>query len=75
MFLDFGAIINAILVVVGIVWCREMFSRWRRDLAEFRAPKDPTDRQVLVFLWIVTAVIVVLLVNFAVGLLRNVGLV
>ena len=75
MFLDFGAIINAILVVVGIVWCREMFGRWRRDLAEFRAPSDPTDRQVLVFLLGITAVIVVLLVNFAFGLLRNIGLV
>lgn len=75
MLLDFGVVINAILVVVGIVWCREMFGRWRRDLAEIRAPKDPTDRQVLVFLWALTAVIVVLLVNFAFGLLRNLGLV
>lgn len=75
MLLDFGIVLNAILVVVGLVWCREMFGRWRRDLAEIRAPNDPTDRQVLVFLWIVTALVVLLLVNFAVGLLRNVGLV
>jgi len=75
MLLNFGVVINAILVVVGIVWCREMLGRWRRDFAEIRAPKDPADRQALVFLWVVTALIVLLLVNFAVGLLRNVGLV
>lgn len=75
MLLDFGIVLNAILVVVGIVWCREMFGRWRRDLAELRNPKDPADRQALVFLWVVTAVIVLLLLNFAVGLLRNLGLV
>lgn len=75
MFLNFGVVINAILVAVGILWCREMLGRWRRDLAEIRNPKDPADRQALVFLWVVTAVIVLLLLNFAVGLLRNLGLV
>lgn len=73
MFLNFGVVINAILVVLGLLWCREMFGRWRNDLAEYQGAKDASARQALIVLWVVTAVILVLLFNFSVGLLENVG--
>jgi hypothetical protein len=71
--LNFGLIVNAVLVALGILWCREMFGRWRKDLAEYRAAKDASTRQALMLLWGITAVIVLLLVNFVVGILINVG--
>jgi hypothetical protein len=73
MFLNFGIVINAILLVLGVLWCREMFGRWRRDLDEFRNTKDASTRQVLIALWVVTAVIAVLLINFFIGILANIG--
>lgn len=73
MFLNFGIVINAVLMVLGVLWCREMFGRWRRDLDEFRSTKDSSTRQVLIVLWLLTAIIVILLVNFFVGILRSVG--
>lgn len=74
MFLDFGIVVNAILLVLGILWCREMFGRLPKDLEEYRTAQDPSVRQTLMILWIATGLIVLLLVNFLVGILGNVGL-
>ena len=73
MFLNFGLVINAVLVVGGLLWCREMFGRWRQDLAEYKAAKDASTRQAIILLWGLTALIVLLLTNFFVGILKNVG--
>ena len=70
MFLTFGVVIDAILFAFGVLWCREMFGRWRNDLAEFRTTKDSSARTVTMILWGATALIVLLLVNFAVGIVR-----
>lgn len=60
-------------MAVGVLWCREMLGRWPRDIEAFRKAKDPSTRQVLVALWAMTAVIALLLVNFFVGILGNIG--
>lgn len=73
MFLNFGVVIDAVLMVLGILWCREMFGRWRKDLAEFRSAKDAATRQALVLVWGITALIVVLLLNFFLGILDELG--
>ena len=44
------------------------------DLDEFRGTEDSSTRQVLIVLWLLTACIVILLVNFFVGILCNVGI-
>ena len=71
--LDFGVVMDAVLFALGAVWCREMFGRWRRDLAEYRSGAGPGGRKAIVVLWIATALIVVLMINFGLGLLRNLG--
>jgi hypothetical protein len=73
MFLTFGLVIDAVLVVLGILWCREMFGRWPKDVAEYRSTKDASTRQVLMILWGITALIVLMLINFFVGILRGIG--
>jgi len=73
MYLNFGLVINAVLMVGGILWCREMFGRWEKDVAEYKAAKDASTRQVIIILWGVTALVVLLLVNFFVGILKNLG--
>ena len=69
--IGFGLIIKAGLVVAGILWCREMFSRFRSDIEEFRSSGDRTKRSAIILLWSVTAVIIVLMVSFLWSLLRN----
>ncbi|MFT5291931.1 MAG: hypothetical protein ACI8QS_000944 [Planctomycetota bacterium] len=73
MFLSFGLVIDAVLMVLAILWCREMLGRWRSDLSEFRSTNYANTKQVLVGLWVVTAVILLLLVNFFAGILRGIG--
>ncbi len=72
--LNFGIVVNAILLVLGILWCREMFGRWRKDLDEFRSSKEAVDRGVIVFLWVVTALILIAVINFLFAMLRNLGI-
>ncbi len=74
MFLDLGMIANVALFVLGLAWCREMFGRWRRDLDEFRSSDDPDARRAIALLWGATTLIVILMVNFFVGILWSVGL-
>lgn len=73
MFLNFGIVVNAVLVVLGSLWCREMFGRWQKDLAEYKAAKDQSTRQALIIIWAITGLIVVMLLNFVIGILRNLG--
>ena len=71
----FGIVVDAVLVVMGLLWCRAVFARWRSDVDELRSSADFRDRVVIIFFWAVTGVIVLLLANFFVGLLKRVGLV
>ena len=72
MLLDFGLLINAVLLALGAFWCYQMFGRWRSDLADLRDLDDTLQKAVIIGLWLITFVIAVLLVNFAVGLITNI---
>ncbi len=72
MFLDFGLLINAGLLALGVFWCHQMFGRWRSDLADLRDLDDKLQKVVIIGLWIITFVIAAGLVNFAVGLVTNI---
>lgn len=69
MLLDFSVVFHAVLMVLGILWCREMFGRWRSDLDEFRSSTDGSERAIIVFFWTVTMVIVVSMGRFVAELL------
>ncbi len=72
MFLDFGLLINAVLLALGSFWCYQMFGRWRSDLADLRDLDDKLQKAVIIGFWLITFVIAALLVNFAVGLIANI---
>lgn len=73
MLLNFGVVFNAVLIVLGILWCRQVFGRWRRDLDEFRSTKETSTRIVLIVIWFLTANITVFLLNSFAGIIRNFG--
>ena len=72
MLFDFGLLINLVLLILGAIWCYQMFGRWRSDLADLRDLDDKFQRAVIIGLWLITFVILALLVNFAVGLIANI---
>ena len=72
MYLDFGLLINAVLLAFGMYWCYEVIGRWRSDLEELREVDDNLRKAVIVGIWAVTIVIASLVINFAIGLLTNI---
>jgi hypothetical protein len=72
MFVSPWNLVQAILFVLGMWWCKEIFSRWRDDLAKMREPDDKADRAVIVILWSITALILLLCARFALGIGENI---
>jgi len=68
MYLNLGMLVQAILFVLGIWWCKEIFSRWRDDLAKMRNPEDQADRLVVVIFWCITVLVLLLCVRFALNI-------
>lgn len=58
----FGLMFQAFLIVLGCLWCREIFGRMRNDVQEVREG-DATRRGIIIGLWLVTAVIIFLMVS------------
>lgn len=68
MFLSPWNLVQAILFALGIWWCKEILSRWREDLAKLREPDDQADRAVVILFWIITGVVFLLCVRFALNI-------
>ena len=72
MFLSFGLLLKAILLVAGVWWCKEIFGRLRSDMADFKETDDNAKKAAMVFVWVLTIVIMFLIINFLWGLVRNI---
>lgn len=70
MFLSPWNLVQAILFALGIWWCKEILSRWRQDVAKLREPDDLADRAVVIVFWIITAVVLLLCIRFALNIGR-----
>ena len=65
----FGIVIDAVLLVFGLVWCKFMFDRLPSDLAELRsAGADGTDRLVIGVFWLITLAVITWIVGFLIRL-------
>ena len=54
---------QALLLALGILWCKEIFPKWREQLQEFRLG-NASDRTVLVLVWSLTVVILFFSIRF-----------
>lgn len=72
MYLSYGTVINAILLVAGLWWCKEVFERWRDDVAELKESDDRVKQGVIVFIWFLTLLILLFIVNFAWAIVANI---
>jgi len=52
-----GTLVNAVFVVGGLVWCKEVVARFRIDLAEFRDSADGSRRLAIGAIWMLTLAI------------------
>jgi hypothetical protein len=68
MFLSPWNLIQAILFALGIWWCKEIFSRWRDDIAKMRETNDQAERVVIVILWCITGLVLLICVRFALNI-------
>jgi len=66
----FGLFIRAILLIGGLLWCREMYQRFPSELARLKESDDDAEKGVIIFLWVLTAGVVLLIAAFTWGLLR-----
>lgn len=54
MISGFGPFITATLLVVGMVWCAQVFRRLPQDVAEFKSSKDGAARTSMILIWVLT---------------------
>ncbi len=71
MFITFGDLIKVAILIIGLLWCKEVFGRFRKDLAEFKNPEDSTTRPVILFFWAVTAGFILFILNFIWSLVQR----
>ena len=65
-----AVVIQAILLVGGLWWCKEMWGRFPADLKRVKESQDKAEKGVILFLWVVTAGVAYLVVTFVIGLAR-----
>jgi len=72
MSIRFSIVSKVILPILGIIWCKEVICRFRKDLSELKTAKNNIIKGVIVFYWILTIGIIYLLTDFFYGLIANV---
>ncbi len=58
------------LFVAGVIWCKEIFGRWREDVSSLRELKDLVRRGAIVVIWLITLGIIFLMARFVWGIAR-----
>jgi hypothetical protein len=73
VFLNFGILINVVLLAAGAWWCKVIFERVPKDVAELRRAADDYGVWAsIMLLWCVTFFIALLSLNFLVGIVLSV---
>lgn len=61
------------LYIFGVWWCYEVICRFREDVREIFEQREIVRTIVIIFIWAVTAIILILLIFFGFVILREVG--
>jgi hypothetical protein len=60
MFLRWEYIVTAVLIWLAYLWTREVYERFPQDLEELANSDEPVAKAVIIFYWLATAAIVVI---------------
>ena len=63
-----AVVVQAALLALGVAWIREVVARFSADLEELRTSADGSARAVIVLVWVATAVVLGLSVDFVIRL-------
>jgi len=67
-----GVILKAVLLIAGLWWCKEIFVRLPSDINELRESDKKFIKAVILFYWILTVGIIILIGKFVWGLISNI---
>lgn len=70
---SFGVLIDAVALVLGILWCRAMFKRVRSDFEELREADNVRKCMTISALWGVTCVVLCIVVGTSIGIVRGIS--
>jgi len=59
------------LYILGLVWCYHVIGRFREDLQEIREVKEITRTGAIIFIWIVTVIIAIVLIRYSFVIIEN----
>ncbi len=59
------------LYVLGLVWCYKVIGRFREDVQEIREVKEITRTAVIIFIWIITVIIGILLIRYSFVIIKG----
>jgi len=68
MFISYKDLINIAFLVIGVLWCREVFQRFPKDKKEFKTTQDKTTKYVILFFWVTSAGFIIYIISFFVGI-------
>ncbi|MFN0009338.1 MAG: hypothetical protein ACKVXR_15650 [Planctomycetota bacterium] len=68
-----GVLIDAIALVLGILWCRAMFKRCRSDFDELLEAANVRKCMTISALWGVTCVVLCIVVGTSIGIVRGIS--
>ena len=66
--MSFGYVLlgKVLLYVLGAIWCKEVIGRFHSDVTEFKGARDAGHKGVIVFIWMLTLGIMILMATVAV---------
>jgi hypothetical protein len=59
------------LYILGVWWCYEVIGRFREDIREIREVKGVTRKTAIIFIWILTVIIAIVLIRYSVVIIKN----
>ena len=59
------------LYILGVWWCYEVIGRFREDIREIRELKGVTRKAAIIFIWILTVIIAIVLIKYSFVIIKN----
>ena len=66
------AAFQAMVFVMGLVWCWEIFGRFRSDVARLKESSSATEKIVIVFFWVLTVGVLALMIRFSIHIVASI---
>ncbi len=60
-----NVVLPALLYAGGIYWCLQIYGRRRHDVRRMKESSDNTEKVVIVFIWLLTALVFLWVVSFS----------